>query len=172
MNYESVSRWAQLKRWARYHYLRIMRLGATPHCIAMGLALGIFVGFMPIVPFQTVVVLTLAFIFKGNKIAAALGTWISNPIDLPFFYYGLYLVGKWVLPINGPGFDPKHLEMSQLIASGWGLFAMMLTGGLILGIPAAIITYFAARRMVIVYRKRRMLRMLRKRASLAQKKVF
>ncbi|MFK4764914.1 DUF2062 domain-containing protein [Desulfobaculum sp. SPO524] len=163
MHTELVSRWVRLRRWIRYSYLRIMRLGATPHCIALGLALGIFIGFMPIVPFQTVAVLTLAFIFKGNKIAAALGTWISNPIDLPFFYYGLYLVGRWVLPFDGPGFDPKHLEMSQLIATGWELFAMMVTGGLLLGIPASIATYFITRRMVVGYRKRRMLRLLRKR---------
>ncbi|NJB66890.1 hypothetical protein GGQ74_000530 [Desulfobaculum xiamenense] len=166
MNKNRTSRWVRLKRWTRYHYLRIMRLAATPHSIAMGLALGIFVGFLPIIPFQTIVVLALAFVFRGNKIAAALGTWISNPVDLPFFYYGLYLVGSLVLPFAGPGFDPHHLEMKQLIEAGWELFAMMLTGGLILGIPASVITYFATSKAVSVYRKRRMLRMLKKRTHI------
>ncbi|SKA71053.1 DUF2062 domain-containing protein [Desulfobaculum bizertense] len=168
MKKDRFSQWGRFQRWSRYHFLRIMRLAATPHSIAMGCALGIFVGFMPIVPFQTVVVLALAFLFKGNKIAAMAGTWISNPVDLPFFYYGLYLVGKALLPFDGPAFDPSNLEMTHLIEAGWELFAMMVTGGIVLGIPAAILTYFVTKKLVVVYRKRRALRMLKRRSTYAR----
>ncbi|HCO12075.1 MAG TPA: DUF2062 domain-containing protein, partial [Desulfonauticus sp.] len=62
----------RLKRYVRYWYLRILRIRAHPHKVALGLALGVFVGFLPIVPFQIVTAVSLAFLVKGNKLAAAL----------------------------------------------------------------------------------------------------
>ena len=123
----------RLKRWTRYQYLRILRQKSSPHNIALGVALGIFVGFLPIIPFQTVVVLTLAFIFRGNKVAAAICTVISNPFNVIPFYTMLYLVGRVFLPLEVPAFDPKHLEMRELIATGWDFFAIMCVGGVVLG---------------------------------------
>ena len=158
--------WYRIKRFFRYHYLRLMRLRKSSHEIALGLALGIFVGFLPIVPFQSITVLILAFIFRGSKIAAFAGTWISNPLNWVFFYYGLYLVGSLILPFPEVKFDPEHLEMGELIAAGWKVFATMVAGGLILGIPSSIITYFLTRKAVVEYRKRKVLRRLKKKAGL------
>ena len=158
--------WYRIKRFFRYHYLRLMRLRKSSHEIALGLALGIFVGFLPIVPFQSITVLILAFIFRGSKIAAFSGTWISNPLNWVFFYYGLYLVGSLILPFPEVKFDPEHLEMGELIAAGWKVFATMVAGGLILGIPSSIITYFLTRKAVVEYRKRKVLRRLKKKAGL------
>ena len=158
--------WNRIKRFFRYHYLRMMRIKKSSHEISLGLALGIFVGFLPIVPFQSITVLILAFIFRGSKIAAFAGTWISNPLNWVFFYYGLYLVGSFVLSFPGVTFDPEHLEMKELIAAGWKVFATMLVGGLILGIPSSIVTYFLTRKAVVEYRRRKVLRRLRKKAGL------
>lgn len=155
--------WFRLKRWVRFQYLRILRQRASPHKLAMGVALGIFVGFLPIIPFQTVVVLTLAFIFRGNKVAAAICTTISNPFNLIPFYYMLYLVGRVFLPLPVPEFDPKRLAMEELIATGWDFFAIMCVGGVILGIPAAVATYALTRKGIIAYRERKSLRLARRR---------
>lgn len=157
--------WGRVKRLARYQYLRLMRLRASPHNIALGLALGIFVGFLPIVPFQSVVVIALAFVLRGSKVAGFLGTWISNPIDLPFFYYGLFLVGRTLLPFEGVHFDPHHLSMAEMLKAGWKLFAVMCVGGVFLGIPSAVVTYFVTRRTVKAYRRRKSRRLLARRAA-------
>jgi uncharacterized protein (DUF2062 family) len=152
---------------ARYQYLRLMRLGATPHSIALGLALGVFVGCLPIVPFQIALALPLAFFFGGNKITAMLATFISNPLNLPFFYYGLYRIGRMFLPLEGiPPFNPHHLELAAFFRSGWMLVATMFTGGIVSGVPLAAGTYFIARRAVVAWRKRRRLRLSRIRAAL------
>lgn len=155
----------RIKRWVRYQYLRILRQKASPHNIALGVALGIFVGFLPIIPFQTVVVLTLAFIFRGNKVAAAICTTISNPFNLIPFYYMLYLVGRVFVPLDVPAFDPHHLEMKELIATGWDFFAIMCVGGVVLGVPSFFLTYFATRKGVRVYRERKALRLLHRRKN-------
>ncbi|MFS8808493.1 DUF2062 domain-containing protein, partial [Synechococcus sp. R6-10] len=74
------------KRWLRYLYLRLLRLQSSPKEIARGLAVGVFAGCFPIFGFQTLAALVLAVPFRGNKLAAAAGTWVSNP----FTYVPIY----------------------------------------------------------------------------------
>jgi uncharacterized protein (DUF2062 family) len=50
------------------------------------MAIGIFVSIMPIIPLQTVVAVALAFLVRGSKSAAVLGTWLSNPLTIPVVY--------------------------------------------------------------------------------------
>lgn len=140
--YCPYSRWTRYKRGARYWYLRIIRQSASARNIALGLALGVFVGALPIIPFQTVTIIPLAFIFKTNKLSAWLATCYSNVFTLVPFYTFLFYVGKTCLPVGDIVFDPKKLEMMQLIATGWDVFLVMLAGGFIFGIPAAGLTYF------------------------------
>ncbi len=152
-----------LARFVRFNYLRVIRLKTSAHSIALGAALGIFIGFMPIIPFQSITVLTLAVIFRGNKIAAFTFTFISNVANLIPFYTMLYIVGSWFLPFFEVHFDPHHLELMQMVEQGWRLVVVMTVGGVVLGIPSSIITYFFMRRLVLTYRKRKAIRMLQKR---------
>ncbi|MFW5837723.1 MAG: DUF2062 domain-containing protein [Desulfovibrionaceae bacterium] len=158
--------WGRIKRKARYWYLRVVRLRATPHNIALGVALGIFIGFMPIIPFQSVVVITLALIFRASKLAAWLATFISNPLDMIPLYYLLFRVGDTVMPFEGLRFDPSDLTMEGLLHTGAKVFAVMVAGGLVMGFPASIASYFVSKWIVKRYRARRALRQLRKRTQL------
>lgn len=154
--------WEGSKRWIRYWYLRLMRQNSSPKNLATAMALGMFIGAMPIMPFQSVVVIALAFVFKVNKLAAWLATCYSNAATMVPFYYFLFLVGKVVTPFKDVDFDPNHLEMSQLIDAGWQVFGVMFAGGLAFGIPATILTYFGSLFIIRRYRERRALRLLRK----------
>ena len=158
--------WIRFKRFLRYTYLRIIRLRTSAHSIAMGLAVGIFIGFLPIIPFQTIAALALALPLRGNKIAAAAGTWISNWANLVPFYAMLYYVGRFLLPLSGVSFDPEHLSMRELLDQGWQIFTVMTVGGVVLGIPGAIITYVLTLRGVLAYRRRRAMRLLERRVRL------
>lgn len=150
------SDWAvRLKRFSRYWYLRLVRIQATPHNIAIGLAAGVFIGLLPVLPFQTVLAVGLAFIVRGSKIAAALGTWVSNPLNWVPLYLLFYHLGKALSPFDVPNFDPSQLEMAQMLAAGWKFFAVMMVGGLIIATPAAIISYFLAFKGVSVYRTKK-----------------
>ncbi len=154
--------WGRTVRFFRYFYLRIVRVRTDAHSTALGLALGVFVGCLPIIPFQFLTVLPLAFLLRANKMTALLGTFVSNPPTLPIFYFFLYKVGKVVVPGRVPQLDMQQLAFSELLQKGWDLVTVMMVGGLIVGIPAAILTYFVALRCILAYQKKRELRRFRK----------
>lgn len=157
-----MQRWESFKRIFRFNYLKLLRLKASTHSIAIGLAAGVLVGFMPIIPFQTVVAVAFAFLVRGSKIAAALGTWVSNPINVIPFYSMLYYVGKAVLPLDIPRLDFRNLELEAMIQQGWGLVLAMFAGGLLMGVPAAFLTYVLSFKAVHRYRQKRMIRLIKK----------
>ncbi|MGE4505335.1 MAG: DUF2062 domain-containing protein [Desulfovibrionaceae bacterium] len=159
-------RWERFKRSARYWYLRIIRQNASPHNIALGLALGVFVGALPIIPFQTFTIIALAFVFRTNKLSAWLATCYSNLATMVPFYTFLFCIGNAVLRIEGVHFDPKKLEMMQLIETGWDVFLVMCAGGVIFGIPAAVLTYLVSLRLIRRFRILREERRARKRRTL------
>ena len=154
-NRKRYSLWARLKRICRYIYLRLVRQEMPAHNVALGFAVGMFVGFLPIIPFQIITAVALAFPVRGSKIAAALGTWISNPINMIPFYLMLYYVGRAIIPWEAPTFNPALLELTVMLKQGWSWFLVMLIGGVALGIPAAILSYFLSRRAIVSYRRRK-----------------
>lgn len=142
------------KMWraVRLGYLKMIREPMPPHNIAIGLAAGVFAGFLPIIPFQTIVAIVFAWPVRGSKIAAALGTWVSNPLNWIPFYMMLYYVGKAVAPFSVPPFNPELLEFKVMLQQGWQWLAVMGVGGVVLGIPASIISYVVCLRVVKAYR--------------------
>lgn len=157
--------WGKTKRWTRYWYLRVMRQNSSPKELASALALGMFIGALPIIPLQSVIVVALAFVFKLNKLAAWMATNYSNAVTMAPFYYFLFMVGKTVVPYDGQPLDLNRLEMVQIIESGWDLYVVMFAGGLVFGIPATILTYFVSLYGIRAYRKRRAIKLLRKRTG-------
>ena len=149
----------RLRRFIRYWYLRLVRIKASPGNIARGLAAGVFIGLLPVLPFQTIIAVAMAFVVRGSKIAAALGTWISNPLNWVPLYMLFYYLGKAVVPFDVPPFDPSQLEMKQMLDLGWKFFAVMMVGGLVIATPTAVISYFVAFKGVQVYRERRRARL-------------
>lgn len=152
---EKYGLWNRLKRFLRYWYLRLVRIQATPHNIAIGLAVGVFAGLLPILPFQMLLAVALAFVVRGSKIAAALGTWVTNPVNWVPFYLLCYKIGKAVAPFDIPPFRPSELEMVQMLNVGWKFFAAMLAGGLVMAVPGCIVAYFIGKKAISLYQARR-----------------
>src|SRR4030095_6390390 len=69
---------AQLKRWLVAHHLTLMTIADTPHSIALGSAIGIFFGFTPLYPLKTLLSIAVAWIFRCNKIAAAIAVTLHD----------------------------------------------------------------------------------------------
>ena len=141
-----------------------MRQNSSPKNLAAACALGMFIGAMPIIPFQSVVVIALAFVMRVNKLAAWLATCYSNALTMVPFYYFLYVLGEAVTPFDNVAFNPNQLEMTQLINAGWQAFVVMFAGGLAFGIPATVVTYFVSLFVIRRYRERRTIRLLREAA--------
>lgn len=133
---------------------RVKNLKGDPHYVAMGMAIGVFIGITPTMPFHTVIAVSLAFILRGSKAAAALGVWFCNPITAPLFYWGSYKVGMYLLGNPAP-FDVKYESVLELLNLGMDVTIAMIAGGVILGILPGIASYFITRKTITTIRLRR-----------------
>lgn len=140
-------------RQLRYYYWRFIRLKGSPRDLALGIALGVFAGLLPVVPFQTAFAVFLALVFRGSKITAALGTWISNPLNWYLVYSLDYRIGAAILGLSekSRGFSSVMAALRRgeegmglvqtVLAAGGSIIAAFLLGGVILGLLIAPISY-------------------------------
>lgn len=89
-------------RATRYVIHRMRRLPDKPHRIARGVFAGTFVNFPPIFGFQFASAALIAWIMRGNILAALLCTFLSNPITTPWIAVGSLALGHWMLGIEAP----------------------------------------------------------------------
>lgn len=139
-------RWG-LIRQAKLMFLRLLRLRAQPDEIAKGFALGIFIGMTPTMGGQMLIAVFFAMLLRENKIAAAIGVWISNPITAPFIYAAEYETGRFMLGMEHINF---HISLSsETIAKfGYDLLVPMCVGSIVYGVLLSAISYAVVLRMV------------------------
>jgi uncharacterized protein (DUF2062 family) len=130
---------------------RFKELHGDPHYVAMGMAIGVFVALTPTIPFHTVIAVSLAFIFKGSKAAAAVGVWLSNPATIPIFYFASYKVGAFLFD-HQVAHPVIPESITTLLKLGLNVSAISIMGGVLIGIPPAIATYFITRRLAPILR--------------------
>lgn len=94
----------------------------TPHRTAAAYALGVFLGFSPMLGLHTVLGLALAFVFGLNRVAVVLGVYSNLPWVLPAYYTLATIGGAAVLGVD---VQPRALEeaMRAVSAASWGEFA-------------------------------------------------
>ncbi|WP_310620544.1 DUF2062 domain-containing protein [Flexibacterium corallicola] len=148
--------------WSRsYRYLakRVMRLTASPHTIALGFAAGAAVSFTPFIGFHFILSFILAYIIRGNFLAAALGTSVGNPLTFPFIWASTYKLGTFFL-YGYAGHPPRpeqlgHQFIRQSFDALWPIIKPMILGSIPLGIIAGVVFYFIIRFGVEAYQKTR-----------------
>lgn len=146
-----------LKNIACRIYQRFIRLRGAPQTIALGFALGLLVGMTPFFGVHIPISVILAAILKWSKISAAVGVNITNVVTAPIIYPINYWVGVKLVGASRqvdwpPSFDPH--ELLELIGQAPLIVADLCIGGLILGLPIAVIGYYAAHRAIRIYRQR------------------
>jgi uncharacterized protein (DUF2062 family) len=133
-----------LRQKIRTWMIQIRRLEGEPHYIARGLAIGVFIGVTPTMPFHTILAVAFAFLFHGSRPAAILGVWAGNPLTLPFFYFASYEIGTMLLGISTP-FDSQMIcSLTQFLELGLEITTAMIIGGILLATPFGLITYILA----------------------------
>jgi uncharacterized protein (DUF2062 family) len=164
-------------RFIRFCKARILHVNDSPHRIALGVAIGVFVGWTPIIGPHMIMALILSALLRANKIVGVLSVWISNPFTAGIIYGPSYFVGRAVVSLwkNSPGVSWKEFWelMSSLDSQGsiitnfhrpefWHeLFHVFVKigvelwiGCIIVGFVAAVIGYFLVRSLIMWYRKR------------------
>lgn len=152
-----------------------MHLHDTPHSIAGGVSIGVFVGFLPLfipfVPLKYTLSVLAAWLFRCSKVAALIAV-TAHDILIPIWPFVLrweYQVGYWLLHHRLPPklyqnhvkLHPEYLFSMATIRSfaDWvhhtltlkfltEILPPMLIGSVVIGVPAAAICYFITLRVV------------------------
>ena len=159
-----------MRKRVRRGYVRLLRSPGAPHEIAGGLAVGLLVAFLPVVQMPVAVALAafLGWITQRplSRVAAAAGVWLTNPITAGPFYGLCYIVGRPIVglvlpsvPSAVPPLDLAHLWTMGPVA--FHALLALLFGGFAVGVPVALVGYWAAHRMVTRYQRRRLERRAR-----------
>ena len=147
----------------------------SPHRIALGAAVGLFVGCSPALGLHILIVFLMSMVVRINRAAALCLVWISNPLTFVPIFYNDYIVGKRMMQFIFPervGTSQRAMELfSNLRDQGvrfeifnvefWnGLLEFLLhgsvelwLGSIFLGICAACAGYLVTYRIVVWYRK-------------------
>jgi uncharacterized protein (TIGR03546 family) len=141
------------KRILRYHWLKFLRLQDDPRKLAWGMALGIFVGVTPTVPFHTVAVLTLAPLLRISPVTAFIGIQICNPLTMPPLYVASYKVGQFLLFPGAPLHLPEVYDFAHLMHLLWRGGLALQVGGVVLALAPAIVSYFLTLWIINRYRR-------------------
>ena len=138
-----------IKRIRKFIYW-LWKQEGSPSQRALGFGLGIFSGCFPFFGFQIFMGVFLAKIFKGNRILAAVGTWISNPFTYIPLYYFNYRVGSLLFNTDKGIIDISHITNNEFWSQGWHLSFRLLMGsicvGLLTGIIGGLCLYFSLKK--------------------------
>ena len=138
-------------------YTRFIKIRGTPEQISLGMALGLFIGMSPFMGFHTIAAVALASLFGWSKIAAGIGVCLTNPFTAPIIYPITYRLGARITGVP----DSANLAalfkddgVIGLIKSSPMIIADLVIGGVIIGIPLALIGYYSTLKMVTSTRER------------------
>jgi uncharacterized protein (DUF2062 family) len=149
--------WTRQFRRISALYHRLVSLRDDPRKVALGFALGLFVGMSPYMMFHTITALFLASLLKWNRLSAAVGVFITNPVTAPVVYQMTYLAGKQVIPTSGVDPIPESFSLTAVMDIFKGapeLLWVLTVGGIFTGIPIAIIGYGIAFWGICRYRRK------------------
>ncbi|UCE61219.1 MAG: DUF2062 domain-containing protein [Phycisphaerales bacterium] len=166
-----------LYKFRRILLHKVLHTNDTPHQVALGVALAMFVAFLPLVGFQTAIAIGLAALFRANKAVCIPIVWITNPFTIVPIYGTCLALGKLIMA--SPAAD--EAEVLQKLQQGqeaakffeWAFWknvfsilmnlgAELWVGCLIISTVAAVVSYFLARQGLIGYRERRRRKLLKR----------
>lgn len=172
------------KRAASYVWHRLRRLPDTPHKIARGVGIGVFISFTPFFGLHFVLAILLSLLIRGNALAALLATFFGNPVTFPFIAGASLTLGHWILQDN---LDPaEHKSVLRLFGQAAGdfwykfkalfggasvdwsnlqdfmmqVFLPYLVGGFVPGMVLGLTGYFLTVPVITAYQKRRRVKLL------------
>jgi len=153
--------WTSPRRLIR----RLLSLDDSPHAIALGTAIGMFVGMTPTVGIQMILIMAVAAVtrplFHFNRVAGLITVYISNPITIMPLYAAFYYTGTLV--VEAPMTPAEFQEQFELALDRSWLDPLrfifnevawpMIAGSLLIAIVTAVPTYPIVKRLVVTKRR-------------------
>jgi uncharacterized protein len=164
----------KLWRIIKYYFLKFKRLQGSPHALAGGTAIGVFVGLTPTMPFHTILIVFLSLVTRTSALAGITISWVvCNPLTYLPIYYLAAVVGNHLTPYElnltnvhaaleqamaGNGI---HNSLTTLAQTGYETLVVMGVGGVCVALPFALISYYLALFFFVkIQKKRKMKRVL------------
>jgi len=154
-------------------YERFIRIRGNPREVALGFALGIFVGMTPTMGVQTPIAIFIAALCGWSKLSAAVGVWISNPLTAPVIYGVTYITGAKMMhlaPVFNLPLSPTWSTLKAMLMKAPQALGAMTVGGIVIGLPLAVLAYYLAYGAVEKYQKDVKEKLVRQKAKLADTK--
>jgi uncharacterized protein len=169
------------KRAGLYVAHRLRRLPDPAHRISRGIFAGVFVSFTPLFGFHFLASALIAWLIRGNILAALLATFFGNPITFPIIAATSVELGSWMLglppvPLNKvlnsfslvsvelwanlrSVFTADTAEWSRLAEFFRYIFLPYLVGGIGPGLVAGLVAYYASYPLILSYQRGRIHRL-------------
>ncbi len=157
-----------VQRTSRYYFLKLLRLKGSPRSIALGAAIGVFIGLTPTIPLHTIIILTLTLLTRTSFIAGlTTSLLVSNPLTYVPQYYLALALGNLITPFHLNWERVKEVleliladasfeaRVRPLLSIGYEAVVVMLAGGLALAIPFGVLSYYLCHYLVVTYRRKR-----------------
>lgn len=142
-----------IKQRLKTFYDNFLSLKGEPRAIAMGVAIGVFIGVTPTIPFHTALIILFGLLFKHNLTAAYLGSWlVSNPLTILILYFSQYELGRYLLGMTHAHLVLTDYSLESILSMGWQIFLPLMTGGVAMAPFFAIPAYFLTYRMLSLRR--------------------
>ena len=150
--------WKKLKRLLA----SLVEQDSSPEEIALGVAVGIFIGFSPWYGIQIFIALACAWLIprvhKVSVVAGAQINWVA-----PLYYYFEYKLGLAILRRQGLSLTIdtfRNLTMEKILHhlnadTMFGIFWPLFVGSLVFGAAGSVLAYFITRKLVERARARR-----------------
>ena len=148
--------------WIRENVGRLVSLKDPPHTIAVGVAVGMFFGLIPLWGLKTLMALGVTRLLRGSIVAAAIAVTLHDvalPL-VPLLLRWEYDVGFWLL--SHPHSLPPKLHMSHqnpAIWFHWSTFFTigrpLLLGSVVVAAPVSVVSYYLTLALVKRWRGKR-----------------
>ncbi len=146
---------------------RLLAIDDPPERTALAFSVGIFIAFSPFLGLHTILATLVAFLFRLNKIAIYIGTFVNNPfltlvpITLLSYAIGAFLLGR---PLRLPAADLELLREPQLLTGAYWhtllsrsrtVLLPFAVGGLALSVVCSLAAYPVTLRFLRARRRRK-----------------
>lgn len=155
--------------WLLSHH--VLHTDDTPHQLALGVAIGMWVTVLPIPGIQMVTTIALAALLRANKAIGVPLAWISNPFTAVPIYGSCLALGRWLLgteeaelsagDVFGQLGRPQGLRellglefWKEFLAWSLSVGAELWVGCLIVATLTAVVSYFVFKKLVIAWREK------------------
>ncbi len=149
-------RYSKLKN---INFSKLIKISDTPHSISLGFAIGVFLAFTPLIGFHIAIAIFFSWLVNANYLSSVTGTFVGTPITYPFMWVSSILIGNMFISV-----DEFNKDLFENISFySWNFFLLIkpfiwsfVIGSTVLGLISSFLSYFLLKRLVILYRRRKL----------------